>query len=80
MRKVKKWVSFQNTDLLGLGVATGEDLKVFGDGTASSLAKLPGNGVADPTMDASPTGVDPQQMLEAEVLSVNIKSGSLNVR
>ena len=57
-------------DLFSLRVSASEDLEVFCDGAAASLAKLSRDGVTDPTMDTAPTGVDPQQVLEAEVLSV----------
>ena len=34
-------------DLLGLGVASGEDLQVFSNGAACALAQLFGTGVAN---------------------------------
>ena len=59
-----------SSDLFRLGVSAGENLEILCDGAAASLAELSCDGVTDPTVDTATSGVDPHQVLEAEVLSV----------
>ena len=56
-------------DFFGAGVATRENLQVLGYGCPPCGPQFLGYRVADPTMDTSPARVDPQQVLETEVLS-----------
>ena len=56
-------------DFLGPGISARQDLQVLGYGGPARGPKFLGYRVADPTMDTSPARVDPQQVLETEVLS-----------
>ena len=55
-------------DFLGAGVATRKNLQVLSYGCPPCGPQFLGYRVADPTMDTSPARVDPQQVLETEVL------------
>ena len=55
-------------DLLGAGLAAGDDLQVLCHGRTSRLTQPLGYGVTHPTMDSSSAGVNPEEVLEAKVL------------
>ncbi len=60
--------------LLRLGVTAGQHLEILGHGTTARLAHFACHRITDPTMDTSSAGIDPKEVLEAEVLPKHVKN------